>query len=183
MTDVDPKLLKIIALAKHGIGGERDAALKIVKRICAEQNMEFDDVMNATDYREYVLEINFRNKFEEIIVGQTIMRFALTEHHTGVQINRKYKAFIYTTTPSKHIETANAAAVYLRAFRKERDKFMDEFAESFVHKHKLYSAVKDDGRKSQSTPSIEKQMRMMMIGNQMDDVQIHKSIGSGNAGN
>lgn len=179
MNDVDPKLLKIIALARDGVGGERDTALRIVKRICAEQDMDFEDVMNATDYRKYVLEIAFRNKFEEIIVAQTIMKHALTEQYNGVQINRKYKAFIYTTTPSKHIETANAVAVYLRAFRKEREKFMDELAESFVHKHKLYSAVKSEERASQAEPSIEKQMRMMMIGNSMDDVTIQKTIGSG----
>lgn len=181
MTDVDPKLLKIIALARDGIGGERDTALRIVKRICAEQNMDFDDVMSATDYREYVLEVGFRNKFEELIVGQTVMRYALTPDHTGVQINRKYKAFIYTTTPSKHIETANAVAVYLRAFRKEREKFMDELAESFVHKHKLYSAVKNDDpdHKPRKSPSYEKQMRMMMIGQSMDDVTIQKTIGDG----
>ena len=178
MNDIDPKMLKIIALAREGIGGERETARRIVQKICDEQGLDFEDVMNATDYREYMLEITFRNKYEELILGQAIMRFALTPEHPGVKINRKAKAFFYTTTPSKHIETTNAASVYLRAFRKEREKFMDELAESFVHKHKLYSAVKnDDDHEARPAPDPEKLMRMMMIGNEMDDVNVQKQIG------
>lgn len=92
MIDIDPKLTKIIALAREGIGGEKTAAIKAVKRICEREGLDFDDVMSTTDEREYVLDITWRNSQEETILAQVCFTFAVPD--TGkLQFNKYRKCF------------------------------------------------------------------------------------------
>lgn len=186
MIDIDPKLTKIIALAREGIGGEKTAAIKAVRRICEREGLDFDDVMNASDERDYVLEIGWKTNAERDILGQVCFRFAITEQHPNVKINHKARVFLYTTTPSKHIETVNAAAIYLRAFRKERKRMEQELIEAYVIKHRLFAAVSDDSNKSDKPPRERDPMRdlrleAMMMG--MDNVQVQKTIEGGDGKN
>jgi hypothetical protein len=185
MIDIDPKLTKIIALARHGIGGEKDNALKLVAQICEREGLDFDDVMSATDYREYMLEIKIKNQLEMDIIAQVCFKFALTEQHQDLKVNKKARVFFYTTTPSKHIETLNAAAIYLNAFRKERKKFESEFTEAFVHKHRIYGEKwGDDAQESDpmTYEKLKKVERMMTLAGGMDNVTVQKTIEGGKRG-
>ena len=183
MIDIDPKLTRIIALARQGIGGEKENALRMVQSICDREGLDFDDVMSATDNREYMLEIKIKNELEMQIVAQVCFKFALTEQHHDLKVNKKARVFFYTTTPSKHIETLNAASVYLIAFRKERKKFENELAEAFIHKHSIYGEkYSDDERESDplTFEKLKKAERMMSIAGGMDNVTVQKTIGDGN---
>jgi len=183
MIDIDPKLTKIIALARHGIGGEKETALNMVQAICDREGYDFDDVMSATDVREYMLEVKIKNELEMQIVAQVCFKFALMPEHRDLNVNKKARVFFYKTTPSKHIETLNAAIVYLNAFRKERKKFEAELAEAFVHKHRIYGESTDDEKRERpevTMESLKKAERMMSIAGGMDNVTVQKTIGKGN---
>jgi len=183
MIDIDPKLTKIIALARSGIGGEKDNALKLVRQICDREGLDFDDVMSATDMREYMLEVKIKNVLEMDIVAQVCFKFALTPEHYELNVNRKARVFFYTTTPSKHIETLNAAIVYLNAFRKERKKFETDLRDAFIHKHRIFGEkLPDDDRKPEpmTYEKLKKAERMMSIAGGMDNVTVQKTIGKGN---
>lgn len=39
---------KVVRLAKEGIDGEKANAIRIVKKLCAKHDLNFDDVMNDT---------------------------------------------------------------------------------------------------------------------------------------
>lgn len=179
--EVDPKLLKIVALAKDGIGGEKTAAIKVLKRICEREGLDFDEVMADTSdaVKEYMLDAGYRNKIEEIIISQVCWRFAITNEHPKLQYNKKAKTFFYTCTLARHIETMNAAEVYLKAFRKERNKFMQDLAEAFVQKHRLFSTLEHDEDVERQELDIEGEIRRSALRSNMDDVTINKQIGKG----
>lgn len=182
MIDIDPKLLKIIALAREGIGGEKENAIDIVKQICKSQDLDFDDVMQSTDEKEYMLDVGPKNKFECDIVAQVCWRFAITDNHPGLKWNKREKVFFYTTTPGRHIETVNAANVYLKSFRKERNKFTEDLVAAFVSKHKLYSQLtkKDDNVVDVPPPSDPSRVfRLMALRDGMDEVTIQKALERG----
>jgi len=176
---IDPKLLKVVALAKDGIGGEKTTALKIVKRICAEKNLDFDDVMNGTEIVEYVLDVPYRSAAEQTVLRQIVVHFALTQDNQELFDSPKHKMFMYKTTPAKHIETLNAAAVYLRAFRAERKKFLNDLTDAYIHKHSLYPQFEVDAKKK--TPKepldLDKIRRQLSLASNMDDVNVRKQIG------
>lgn len=181
MIEIDPKLTKIIALAREGIGGEKTAAIKAVKRICEREGLNFDDVMSTTDEREYVLNIKWKNKQEETILAQVCFTFAVPD--TGkLQYNSYRKVFIYTTTPSRHIETLNAAAIYLAAYRKERKRMLEDLTGAFVYKHHLMRPSDDTEPSEYKEPTPEQKAaakRQMNLMENLDGVTVRKSMGDG----
>lgn len=186
MIDIDPKLLKIVALAKHGIGGEKEAAIRLVRRICEREGIEFDDVMSeSNEFKKYDVIFKWKNKVERQIVVNCIWHFALSPEHHELGAWNYDKSFEYTTTPSKHLETVNAVDIYLKAFRKEQKKIMQDLMSAFLSKHRLFREFdlpsdKDDDDDDEP-PDIDKLMRQKAIMDGMDDVEIRKQIGGGDA--
>lgn len=181
MIDIDDKLLKIVELARNGVGGEKEAAIELVKKRCAALNLEFDDVMHATGVKEYVLEVPIRNKYELDIVGQVCFRFATTPEYPNLKINKAAKVFFFYCTPDRYIETDNAAYAYLRAFRNERKKLLDDLVYSFIYKHKLVRTYKTEQAISAEPTAMtfERELRIRSLMNGLDDVTINKQIGAG----
>lgn len=180
MRSVDERLLKIVALARQGIGGEKTAAIRLVKRICLKEGLDYEDVMRATDYRDYTLHVATRSKLEVEIVTQVFFRFVVNDEHPNLQYNRRYKVFFYTTTPSGQVEVSNAVSVYLAAYRKEVKKYALQVQEAFVAKHQLFTPSKDDKPSEPLTMAqLLKIARLREIANDMADVKLRKNIGAG----
>lgn len=150
MQDINPKLLKIVALAKQGIGGEKDTALALVRQMCERENLDFDEVMSDHNApKERIADIKVRSKDELRICIQVAARFAATQEHQGVQ--GRYFSFDhsvrlwYTATMSRHIDTLNAVEVYLRAYRKEKKLIAEALKTAFTAHHNLYPTYDTDG--------------------------------------
>ncbi len=203
---VDDKLLKIIALAKFGIAGEKTMAIRMVKKICERENLDFDEVMGYDELaalHDYELKIHWKGADEEQLLAQVCFHFALTHQHPYLKFNKWRHVFMYKTTAAKHLETVNAATIYLRAYRKEKKKMAEIILAAFVNKNRLFAddevsedlarqlaelksgdpeadakALHDDimdhAKKMQRAMMLES----MMMG--MDNVEIRKSIGGGN---
>ena len=183
MSDIDPKLLKIVALAKQGIGGEKDAAIALVRKICARENIDFDELMSddAEQYNRYELHIKWRTIDEEDMLAQVCWRFATTKQYSELKYNRRYKYFIYTTTAAKHIETLNAAHIYLREYRKVRKQMIGEIRSAFVQRNRLFADYDDDDDdreiKMPTAEELRRAERVMMMAADMPHVQVQKQIG------
>lgn len=190
MIDIDPKLLKVVALAKGGIGGEKDAAIAMVKRICDREGLDFDEVMDDHDKpKEYTPEIKVRNREELQIAIQVAAKFATTKEHP--QVRGRYYGYDrtiilwYTCTPAQHIDTLNAVNVYLKAFRKERTNFLRSLQTAFYSHHNLFSQFKDDD--GDDEPPKEKTLQerqdtwraVQMMQAMTESVNITKEIGDG----
>lgn len=179
MENINPKLLKVVALAKQGVGGERTNAIKAVRRICATEGLNFDDVMNASDEREYTLDIAWRNKAEEDILAQVCFKFAVPDGG-DLSFNKYRKCFFYTTTPGRHIETTHAAAVYLAAFRKERKRILNDLTAAFIYKHNIVRPrAKDAPPQEMSKEDREAAARQINLMSNLEDVSIRKALKNG----
>lgn len=183
MNDIDPKLLKIIALAKHGIGGEKETAIALVKKICQREGLTFEEVMSDRDEsREFDVVLKWRNKIERQIIINILYKFALSPEHKDFRMWEYDKSVRYTTTPAKHLETVNAAAVYLKAYRKERKKIEEDLMSAFLDKHHIYPDWETGNHKDDDDEpdiDLERAMRIAAMTRGMDDVNIRKSIGDG----
>lgn len=193
MDDIDPKLLKIVALAKHGIGGEKDVAIALVKRICERDGLDYDAVMSDTDMpKEYIADIKVRGRDELQVAIQVAARFATTAEHP--QVRGGYYAFDktirlrYTCTAARHFETLNAINVYLKAFRNEKKKFLRSLGEAFYSHHGLFSTYAEEPAEDAEPPKPKtKQERedewraMNMMQAMTESVNLTKEIGDGNS--
>lgn len=188
MDDINPKLLKIIALAKQGVGGERDNAIKLVSDICEREGLDFEAVMGEQPDtpREYKPDIKVRSRDELRIAIQVASRFATTAEHPGVRggyYGRDYGEIWlrYTTTASKHIDTLNAISVYLTAYRREKKKFAKSLQVAFYSHHSLYPQFEQDGdaRPEKEYTLEDKQDRLraaQMMMAMTEQVNVHKQI-------
>jgi hypothetical protein len=191
MDNIDPKILKIVALAKQGIGGEKETAIALVKKICERDGLDFDAVMSDTDAPKEVTLDDFkvRGRDELQIAIQVAARFATSKEHP--EVAGWYYAFDktirlrYTTTAAKHIDTINAITVYLKAYRKEKKKFLASLNKAFYSHHGLFSMYHEDADDEEEKPKTleERQeawraahMSMAMT----ESVNLTKEIGDGN---
>lgn len=170
----DDKLGKIVALAKRGIGGEKSAAIRMVKKLCSKYGIDFDTVMRVEQSKnEYVY--YYKRDSEETVAAHVLFKFL---NVNSIGHNKMRKVFIYECTPEMNIEILNAMPIYMKAYRKERKRIMDETAHAFIIKHQLFSNVDDD--KKESKPfDLDRALRLRSMSNGMDDVQIHKGIEDG----
>jgi hypothetical protein len=175
--EMDPRLGKIVELAKRGVGGEKAAAIKLVKRICRQRGIEFDDVMEATTIREYSLD--YKTKAELEVLAQVVLRFGNIEGaDRGVSYRPWVKELYFRTTPDRYIEVVNAAAAYLAAFRRERRRIIKDLPNAFIIKHHLFRP----DQKSERLPTpeeIEQFERQENLGRTMDDVHVSPQLGRG----
>lgn len=180
MQDIDPKLLKVVALAKDGVGGEKETAIRIVKRLCAELGLDYDDVMNAQATQEYTFYYERNN--ERSIVSQILYKFATVPEHPGIRINKYYKKFFVRTTAAKYIEASQAIAVYIAAYRKERRRIITDLPDAFIYKHNIFGGFdeQDDKPPKEFTEAqLERERRAAALGSTMDDVTLTKAIEAG----
>jgi hypothetical protein len=191
MDDIDPKLLKIVALAKHGVGGEKDSAIALVKRICERDGLDYDAVMSDTDMpKEYVADIKVRSRDELQVAIQVAARFATTPEHP--EVRGGYYAFDksirlrYTTTAAKHFDTLNAINVYLKAFRNEKKKFLRSLGQAFYTHHGLFSQYQEPESDEPTPPkkkTLQERQDEWRAANMMqamtETVNIVKEIGDG----
>lgn len=190
MIDIDPKLLKVVALAKHGIGGEKETAMAMVRRICDREGLDYDEVMSDQDApREYTPEIKVRSREELQVAIQVAARFATTKEHPDVR-GRYYgydRTVIlrYTTSPSMHIDTLNAINVYLKAFRKEKQNFLRSLQKAFYTHHGLFSQFEEPDEDDEPPKPKTDQDRLddwraaNMMQAMTENVNIRKEIGDG----
>lgn len=191
MDEINPKLLKIIALAKAGIGGERTAAIELVHKICDREGLNFDEVMSDTagDMPHlYEFDIKIRTKDEYRIALQVICRFGLTEEYPDIKggYYRGYREvfFKYTATATRHIETLNAIDIYLKTYRKEKKNILEALKDAYVAKHNLYPQFdlkRDDEPPRERTD--EERRKTWRTANVMqgltESVNLQKQIGGG----
>lgn len=150
MENIDPKLLKVIALAKQGVGGEKENAIRMVRAICQREGLDYDFVMSDGGAlpKKYSTDIKVRSKDELRIIIQVAAKFATSPENPHVRggYYRGYRECYveYTATAAQHIDTLNAISVYLAAYRKEKANFMRALNKAFVSHHNLYPQFDSD---------------------------------------
>lgn len=174
MAELDRKLGKIIQLAKHGIGGEKEVALDMVRRICEEKDLDFGVVM-SDDEKITKYTISYKSKKEMSIISGIAAK--ILDNPDGFYYNRWYKQLYVETTAAKYIELTYAIEIYLAAFRKERRQIVRDIPRAFAMKHKLWADSAVGGVATQK--EWEAMQRRQALAETMADVNLRKGIGSG----
>lgn len=173
MANLDDKIGKIVALAKGGVGGERTTAIKILKNLCKNHGLNYDEVMSDDQQiSEYVLE--YKSKEDKRLTEQIIGKYL---GHVKGGYYKYRKALWFETTKEKYIEVLNAHSVLLRLYRKERKKMKEAVYYGFLDKHNLFVPA---GEKERELTQEEKDARAAghMMTYHMEDAEIHKQLNS-----
>lgn len=184
MSSDEEKLGKVVRLAKDGSGGERDAAIRIVKKLCKKMGLSFADVM-SDEQKMKVYEVECSKKSVHLVM-HIIMKYVYDgdgrKENISFYENRYTKKHIleFETTPDRYIETVNAIDVLTKLYKKEEKRMRDVLKFGFFEKHGLF--VKHVKKEEEKTPSAEELKNRMMgsrIASNMEDSNLTKRLVSG----
>lgn len=131
------RLGKVVAMAKKGVGGEKDAAIAILKGMCKKHGLSFDDIMSEdAEVREYT--IPYADQDELRIVQQVVCRYAYLTIDDQQGYNALRKLCFFKTTKEKYYETLHASDVLKDAWHVEKKKLADIIYFAFIERHCLY---------------------------------------------
>ena len=185
--NIDERTLKIIELARSGVGGEKTNAQRILRDICRKQGLSYDDIVNRIqeEYAEHIIAVGRLTKLEVEIAAQVVFRFATTKEYPKLAIlqdrnTRRTVGLKVICTPSHAVEAQYAVDVYLRAYRSEMRRIARDSQIAFIMKHDLYPRHEEPVAISSLTDKERAEIeRATMASMQMTDVSIYKAIGDG----
>lgn len=142
---------KVVRLAKEGIDGEKENAIRIVKKLCAKHDLNFEDVMNDTGIEEFY--IDFKRGETQLVV-QIIGRYAKAHRNDEILPSNGGQRLYFKCTKERYIETINAYSVLAHKFKEEKGILVESFEHAFFKKHQLYYQPKPE-----EIPDIVKELR------------------------
>lgn len=191
VSKLDERSLRIVALARSGVGGEKENARRILRQICEKKHLDFDQVLAGTndEITERRLILGRLTKDEVSVIARVIMNFGMDKDHKTLNVlyyNNKPTGFAFECSKATFIETEHAANIYLLAFRKERRQILNSLSTAFVIKQQLHmpeflreemTASDDRELTKKEREKLERDhTRAVMMAAGMDGVQVRKAL-------
>lgn len=136
--ELDEKFGKIVNLAKRGEGGEKENAVAIVRRICAERDLDFDAVMaDAPVKRRF--QIDCGKKLFQLCL-QVVMRYGMddVEDVRHMTSDEGKTVIAFNTTEAMFLEAQYAFDIMARSYEAEKKRTLQAFHLAFLTKHSLF---------------------------------------------
>lgn len=187
--EIDERSLKIVELARRGVGGEKEVAQAILRKICKANGWDYEEVLHSATSRVEEFRIKFGKtkltEAEHYIAAHVLLRFVTTKEHQDLWVlsdpaTGKPNGFAYKCTKEQHIQATYAVGVYLREFRKGLRTVKDDFKLAFIVKNRLFRDYETEGDDRELTEEqIEQRRRAEFLAIGMDSIQINKAIEGG----
>lgn len=136
--EIDDKFGKIVNLAKRGEGGERENAIGIVRRICAERNLDFDAVMADAPVKRHFYIESGKKLFQLCL--QVVLRYGMddVEDVNRMTSDEQKTGIRFNTTEALFLEAQYAFDIMARSYEVEKKRTVEAFHLAFLQKHNLF---------------------------------------------
>lgn len=167
------RLRKVLALVKHGVGGEKDNAERQLEAMLKKHGLTMADVDDVSEER-VKLEVTYKDEYEKMLVRQII----------GFVINdTKPKMMRYQGARSKmHIRVTRSQKIecelYIEALKPVLADYLEMATVAFINKQHLFPDASSDAERPPLTPEErERLMRISMMAESMDKHDVILQIG------
>jgi hypothetical protein len=133
---VRSRLLKIQALAERGVGGEAEAAKRMLEDLCEEHGISVEDLTS--------LEVKFfaftaKSPYHKKLLQQVCFHVLQAKSITVVEDSSKPTVHVKMTA-LEHLDVESCYAFYRAAW----NGALEEFFLAFVHKHNIFGPPRDE---------------------------------------
>lgn len=155
MIDVDEtireRLLKVLRLAQQGVGGEKENAEALLAKLLRKHGLTRADLEEAAGVKRFtrVLELTARNMRERTILIQLIERFVGRDRELG-QDKRTHLRLALLVTDAEYAALTIAWEVYRKAWQTA----VDDLAQAFIVKHRLWDPVREARAAEDDSPAV-----------------------------
>jgi len=178
---INEKLGKLVTMAKRGTDNEKKNSIIIIKKLCKQYNLIFDDVMTETEIKEF--ELCYKQKMFKSLAFHIYSRFGVINENSLEFGEYKHGNRIwYKTTLERHVEIINAFEVLHVVFKKEMKLVKESFELAFYNKHKLWyyttdtDKTNDDEDEEERKKDIEKNILAFNMMGSLQDIEILKRL-------
>lgn len=172
------KVKKIKALAERGIGGEKEAARKLLAVLCAKYGISEEEISEEKKY-EYWFRV--RTSVLKLFLQVYSSMFGATERYTtelSIFRSKQGKDIMCQFTPAEYIEFSQLWEWHRKNYLVERKKMRKLFERGYVQKHKLSPTEIDPKYKNKDTKlTFEEMCAIEAMADACDNKTFHKQIG------
>ena len=162
MSNIKERLKKLYELSIRGVGGEKEQAEAILKKLIKKYGVSTDE-LDEEIIKEY--KIKYSGETERKILNQIVYKVT---NETGNSFSYVYKKsgrdcrtiLGVCCTEAQKIDIEFLFDFYKRLYKKE----LEAFLLAFIHKHNLFGKLKEGERGAQLSPEEEAKLYAMMRG-------------------
>lgn len=171
---IKQRLIKILTLARRGIGGEKENAERMLNNLLKKYSLTLADL---EDDEKIQVDLRFKGKHERDILVQCVYSTIKGWDQMAYSDNRR-GLFRVKVTKAEGVELALKWNAHRKAFKKEVAKQMNILMLAYVSRNHLYSDAAEDENNEESSLSLEDIEAIVAIARRMDRTAINKSIES-----
>ncbi|WP_157838768.1 hypothetical protein [Achromobacter sp. DH1f] len=164
------RMLKLLALARRGEGGERDNAQRFLDRLLKQHGMSLEDLENEQQPTEWQ-RFTYKTAFGHRLLIQVIS-MVLGQNSFNSRVKRGRKGFEVQVTKAQHVEID----LYYRAFQRDLDKAMEHTFAAFINRNKVGADTPQEEDRP-SKYSDEERWQIMQMMDAMPKTSIQRQIG------
>lgn len=153
MKRIIDKLNKIEALARSGIGGEKEVAQRMLDALCRKHNIILEQIIKPEkEYFKFVV----KNKIDEMLLRQIVVHVCqATQINNMKDGNKRY----YELTKLQTIDIEDA----FKHYRKEWENQLKESMIAFIHANHIYGPESNTNKQKPTPDSMEQFKRIMVL--------------------
>ena len=162
MSEINERLKKLYALALRGVGGEKEQAEAILKKLIAKYGVSMAE-LDEEVIKEY--EIKHSGEAERQILKQIVYKVtddpARTFGYTYKASGRACRSILgVRCTEAQKVEIEFLFDFYKKLYKKE----LEAFLLAFIHKHSLFGRLKEGEQGAQLSLEEQAKLYAMMNG-------------------
>lgn len=151
------KLRKIEALARSGVGGEKETAQRMLDALCKKHGITIDQI--AETVTEDVL-FTIKDRWENSLLETIIVHICRTTKIRNWYRGRKRG---FELTRLQRIDVEDCFKHYKKAYTAERKRLMEDLTTAFVHKHRLFGPPSDKEDADDKSLDLERMARLVAL--------------------
>ena len=167
------RMLKLLALARQGVGGEAANAQRFLQKLLDKHGMTMADLEDG-EQPKVLTAFTWKTDEEHAILVAVICR-ALNAHDFEFYKLGKRKGFEVELTVAQRVEVELSMAAYMPEFKRQQDLMFT----AFLHKNRIYPDVKAQTSEPAKPPSKEDLQAIIAMMQGMRHTPVHKAIGHG----
>jgi hypothetical protein len=151
------KLRKIEALARSGIGGEKETAQRMLDALCKKHGITLDQI--AEPVTEDCL-FAVKDKWENSLLETIILHICQTTKVRNWWRGRKRG---FELTRIQRIDVEDCYKHYRKIYTVERKRLMQDMTSAFVHKYHLFGPPRDKEGADDKSVDLEQIARLVAL--------------------
>ena len=171
------RALKLLALARRGVGGERENADRMLAKLLAKHGMTLEEI-DASEDRKTMLRVGYRTEDERSLLIQVIGTLMNT-HSPDLKKRRGEKALLIEVTEAQRVDILLHFEAYRAPLAEQLKQARATALTAFYHANRIFPATASE-RSSEPSPEINEDELEALVAaiRRSKPVAVHKQITS-----